>query len=147
PGVHAILFTTHAMFIAGTPDRFRSLEGGAFAEIDKHLSWVRANYPEVEFATATEALLEYLDYYTPELKVVAEPRLCGGDPAAGRYQFPVRLPGQGIRVDPGHPATVRIAAPAAFDPEEVQEIRVWQDGAIVASASDFDPRHLPAITL
>src|SRR5262249_2022033 len=53
PGVHAILFTTHAMFIAGTPDRFRSLEGGAFAEIDKHLSWVRANYPEVEFATAT----------------------------------------------------------------------------------------------
>jgi len=147
PGVHAILFTTHAMFIAGAPDRFRSLEGGTFAEIDKHLAWVRANYPEVEFATATEALLEYLDYYTPELKAVAEPRLCGGDPATGRYQFPVRLLGQGIRVDPAHPASVHIAAPAAFDPEELLELRVLQDGAIVGARTEFDARSLPAVTV
>jgi hypothetical protein len=146
-GVRAILFTTHAMFIAGAPDRFRSLEGGAFAEIDKHLAWVRANYPEVEFATATEALVEYLDYYTPELKAVVEPRLCGGDPAADRYQFPVRLLGQGIRVDPAHPATVNIAAPAAFDPGELLELRVSQDGAIIGATMEFNPRQLPAVTV
>ena len=147
PGVHAILFTTHAMFIAGTPDRFRSLEGGTFAEIDKHLAWVRANYPEVEFATATEALLEYLDYYTPELKAVVEPRLCGGDPTKGLYQFPVRLLGQGIRVDPAHPTTMNIPAPAAFDPGEMLEMRVYQDGAVIAAATEFDPRRLPVLTV
>ncbi len=147
PGVHAILFATHAMFLAGAPDRFRSLEGAAFAELEQHLAWVREQYPQLEFATASEVLLEYLDYYTPELTAAVEPRLCGGDPAAGRYVFPIRLLGKGIRVDAAHPATVSIAAPAAFDPEEVLELRIWQDGAILGAAANFDPRQQAAVTI
>jgi len=147
PGVHTILFTTHAMFLAGAPDRFRSLDGGTFDELDKHLAWVREQYPELEFATATEALIEYLDYFTPELSAVVEPRLCGGDPAEGRYEFPVRLLGKGIRVDPAHPAAVSIAAPAAFNPEELLEMRVRQDGAVIGAAVEFDRLKLPAVTV
>jgi len=147
PGVHGILFTTHAMFFAGHPDPFRSLEGGAFEQLDRHLAWVRENHPDVEFSTATEALLEYLDYYTPLLEASTIPQLCGGDPARGQYEFPVRLLGRGIRVDEQHPATVRIAAPACFSPADLRELRVTQEGCEIARAVDFDPRHQPAVTV
>ena len=152
PGVHGILFTTHAMFFAGHPDPFRSLEGGAFEQLDRHLAWVRESHPDVEFATATEALLEYLDYYTPALEASVVPRLSGGDPSRGRYEFPVRLLGRGIRVDEQHPATVRIAAPACFSPAELLELRVAQHGCEIAGRElarslDFDPRRQPAVTV
>jgi len=42
---------------------------------------------------------------------------------------------------------VRIAAPAAFDPAELLEMRVWQEGAIAGSMVDFDPRRLPVVTV
>jgi hypothetical protein len=145
PGVHALVCMTHAMFCAGAPDPFRSLEGGAFEQIDRHLAWVREHYPRVEFATATEALLEYLDYYTPVLDTYTDARLTGGDPAAGRYEFAVRLLGRGIRVDEPRPATVWIAAPPCFSPEELAEMRVVQAGRVIAQERDFDARRQPAV--
>jgi hypothetical protein len=145
PGIHALLCMTHAMFCAGEPDPFRSLEGGAFEQLDRHLAWVREKYPRAEFATATEALLEYLDYYTPALDTYTEPRLTGGDPASGRYEFAVRLLGRGIRVDEALPAPVRIAAPPCFSPSELLEMRVMQAGCAIASAWDFDARRQPVV--
>ena len=146
PGVHAVLCMTHAMFCAGAPDPFRSLEGGAFGELDRHLAWVTQNYPHVEFATATEALLEYLDYYTPALDNYTQPLVIGGNPAEGRYEFAIRLLGRGIRVDGGHPATLRIAAPPCFSPEDLQELRVTQEGRTIAAERIFDARYQPAVT-
>jgi hypothetical protein len=135
------------MFLGGAPDRFRSLDGGAFTELDAHLAWVRENYPEVEFATATEALVEYLDYYTPALEAYTEPWLVGGDPSAGRYEFAVRLLGQGIRVDEAHPAQVRVAAPPCFSPGDLLAMRVQQGGRTLAEESVFDQRVQPAVTV
>ena len=145
PGIHALVSMTHAMFCAGEPDAFRSLEGGAFEQLDRHLAWVRENYPRVEFATATEALLEYLDYYAPALDTYTDARLTGGDPASGRYEFAVRLLGRGIRVDEGRPASVRIAAPPCFSPSELLEMRVTQAGREIAAKVDFDARHQPVV--
>jgi hypothetical protein len=147
PGVHGILFTTHAMFFGGQPDPFRSLEGGAFEQFERHLAWVRENHPDVEFATATEALLEYLDYYTPSLEAYTEALLCGGDPRGGRYEFPVRLLGRGIRVDEERPAIVRIAAPPCFSPDELLEMRILQDGREIAAEREFDARRQPAMVV
>lgn len=147
PGVHALLSMTHAMFCAGTPDPFRSLEGGAFDQLDRHLAWVREHYPQVEFATATEALLEYLDYYTPALDTYTEAPLIGGNPAEGYYEFHVRLLGTGIRVDEQHPATVRIAAPPCFSPADLATLRVWQDWKTIAQEEAFDERCQPAVTV
>lgn len=137
PGVHAVLFTTHAMFLRGEPDPFRSLEGGAFEQLDQHLDWVRANYPEAEFATASEAVLEYLDYYTPRLDAHVEPLLVDGDLNAGVCVFPIRLLGRGIRVSAAHPATLRIAAPACFSPQAIGELRVRAGERVLATASGF----------
>jgi hypothetical protein len=145
PGIHALLFMTHAMFCGGEPDPFRSLEGGSFEQLDRHLAWVREHYPQVEFATATEALLEYLDYYTPVLDTYTEPLLTGGDPSSGRYEFAVRLLGRGIRVDDGHSATVQIAAPVCFSPSELLEMRVKQDGREIAAESAFDAGFQPVV--
>ncbi len=143
PGVHALLFTTHAMFMRGTPDPFRSLEGGAFDVLDQHLAWVKEHYPEVRFGTASEVALEYLDYYTPELRAHVDPLLTGGDPDNGRLQFPVRLLGRGIPVSPSEPATITVTAPAAFAPRHIQQMRLLRNGVTLAEATGFDPRRQP----
>lgn len=147
PGVHALLFTTHAMFMRGTPDPFRSLTGGAFDVLDAHLAWVKQHYPTVRFGTASEVALEYLDYYTPELRAHVEPLLTGGDPGNGRLQFPMRLLGKGIRVSPAQPATLTVAAPAAFAPGHIETMRVLQSGVTLGEASGFDRRRQPSLNI
>ncbi len=148
PGVHVLMTMTHAMFLRGEPDAFRSLEGGSFAVLDEHLAWVRRNYPRVEFATATEALVEYLDYYTPALEAYVEPGLCGGDPSSGRYVYAVRLLGRGIRVDARYPATVRVLAPQLFDSAEIARMRVTAAcGEVLAEGTDFSADSRPSLTV
>ena len=105
---------THAMFCAGAPDPFRSLEGGAFDQLDQHLAWVREHYPQVEFATATEALLEYLDYYTPTLDTYTSAPLIGWRSGTGHYEFACGCWVPGFAWMKHRPATVRIAAPPCF---------------------------------
>ena len=121
-GVHALSLMTHAMFMRGFPDPFTSLEGGSFEVLDRHLAWVRDHYPQIEFATATEAVTEFLDYYTPTLTAMVDARLIGGEPEVGRFVFSVRLLGKGIRVDAEHPAEIRLMAPALFTPDKVREV-------------------------
>ena len=147
PGVHATVFTCHAMFFGGEPDRFRSLDGGPFLQLDRHLDWVRANYPDVEFATAGDAVLEFLDYYTPTLEAHAMPHVCGGDPEAGRYEFAVRLLGRGIRVDQDYPRNIRIAAPACFSPADLAELRIRQGDTVIASSRTFIAGVQPSLTV
>ena len=146
PGVHATVFTCHAMFFNGQPHRFRSLNGGAFLQLDRHLDWVRANYPDVEFATAGDAVLEFLDYYTPTLEAHTMAHVCDGDPQAGRYEFAVRLLGRGIRVDEDYPGNVRITAPPCFSPAELAELRIRQGDTIIASSQSFLAGVQPSLT-
>lgn len=140
PGVRVVMSMTHAMFMRGEPDPFRSLEGGSFANLDRFLAWVRERYPEVQFATATRALVEYLDYYTPELEALVEPVACLADPAAGRYELPIRLLGRGIHVGPEAPARVRVVVPALVDPTEIEWARVCDGDSVLAEleSTGFD---------
>ena len=147
PGVHLISVMTHAMFMRGEPDSFRSLEGGSFSGLDRHLAWVRAEYPCVRFATASEALEEYIDYYSPRLVASAAPVLCGGDPEKGTFEYPVRLLGTGIRVDAEHPAELTIRAPALFEERDIERLRILVDREPVAEEASFDGVHHPAITV
>ena len=137
-GVHALSLMTHAMFMRGVPDAFTSLTGGSFAVLEQHLAWVRDHYPRSEFATATEAVTEFLDYYSPNLIAIVDPRLIGGDPAQGRFLFSVRLLGKGIHVDAEHPAQVRFIAPALFQPSVVREVTVRQGSTVLGRASGHE---------
>jgi len=144
-GVRVLMVMTHAMFMRGLPDPFRSLDGGSFSALDEHLGWVRASYPAVEFATATEALIEYLDYYSPRTRAYVEPAVCDADSAAGRYVYAVRVLGRGIRIDAVRPTTVRVIAPPLFDAHQVERLRLFDGDAVLAELGDFDARVLPSI--
>lgn len=146
-GIHVLASMAHAMFMRGEPDAFRSLEGGSFAGLDRHLAWVRENYPEVEFATATEALVEYLDYYAPALQAYVAPVLCGGNPEAGFYEFSVRLLGRGIRVDELYPAEIQIRVPPLFRAPELESLRVTSGGDVLAEETAFDAGRQPSVTV
>ncbi len=147
PGVRLITVMTHAMFMRGSPDPFRSLAGGSFAGLDRHLEWVRSQHPEVRFATASEALEEYIDYYTPRLVARVTPVLCGGDPERGVFEYPVRLLGGEIRVDERHPAEICIQAPPLFEQSAVERLRVIAAGEILAAETGFDGLRQPAVSI
>ena len=146
-GVRIVAVMTHAMFMHGEPDAFRSLDGDSFSGLDQHLQWVRSEHPEVEFATASEAMVEFLDYYTPQLEAYVAPVLCGGNPQAGVYEYGVRLLGAGIRVDERHPARLHILPPPLFQACEVERLRVVAGGELLAEVSDFDPVSRPAVSV
>jgi hypothetical protein len=143
-GVRAIVTMTHAMFMKGEPDPFRSTAGGDFDKLDLHLAHVRRNHPGVAFATASEAVLEFLDYYTPALRaVVTRPRFGSAD---GRsFVYPIRLLGRGIPVSAARPMRVTVMAPAAFDPADVAALAVRLDGAIVATGTRATATQLPRV--
>ena len=145
PGVHTLMVMTHAMFMRGAPDPFRSLDGGSFAELDAHLAWVRAQYPGVRFATFTEALLESLDYGSPTLETWTEPAVSGGEPGAGIFECPVRLLGRGIRVASEYPAEIAVRAPALFDGSDIETLTLLMDGHVLVEATGFSNAELPSV--
>jgi acyl-CoA thioesterase FadM len=145
PGVRVVMSMTHAMFLRGEPDPFRSLEGGSFTVLDRFLGWVRERYPDVRFATATEALVEYVDYYSPDLDALVEPVACAASPAEGRYEFPVRLLGRGIHVGPEAPARVRVVLPSLIDPAELEWARLYDGERVLAEIRDPGPDRQPGL--
>lgn len=145
PGVRVLMSMTHAMFMRGEPDPFRSLDGGSFAVLERFLGWVRERHPEVKFVTATEALVEYLDYYTPELEAVLGPAPSAAFPGEGRYEFPIRLLGRGIHVGPEAPARVRVDLPAFVDPTHLEWATVCDGETVLAETRDAGVERQPGL--
>lgn len=133
PGVRAIVAMTHAMFMKGAPDPYRDTTGGDFEKLDKHLEYVRTRYPRVQFATASQAVLEFIDYYTPALRaVVTRPILQSNDGSLSIYS--IRILGQGIPVSRSRPMLVTVQAPPSIEPAEIKSLRILENGEPIASA-------------
>ena len=130
PGVHGIVAMTHAMFMRGEPDPYRDTRGGDFDKIDSHLEYVRLQYPGVKFVTASEAVLEFLDYYSPEPRAVAmKPRHGSLD---GRvWIFPIRILGEGIPISPSQPKELSVQVPTVFNADDIRQIRVLEWGKAI----------------
>lgn len=110
PGVHAVVGFTHAMFIMGQGD-WRSLEGGQFQALDDHLSYVKSQYADkglLAFATASELVEAYLDYYTPQLLAVYGQRITD---QFGIAEYQLRILGKDIPIDSYHSHTVNVKYP------------------------------------
>jgi hypothetical protein len=132
-GVHAIVTMTHAMFMRGQPDPYRDTTGGDFEKLDQHLNYIRMRYPQVRFVTASEAALEFLDYYLPELKAVAtQPRIHALDGSMVIYT--IRILGKGIPLSAAKPRKVTVQIPAFIDPEEILSLTVLENGEVIATA-------------
>jgi hypothetical protein len=118
----------------GAPDAFRDTAGGDFDVLDAHLAYVRRQHPDVVFATASEAVLEFLDYYSPAPRaVVTRPRFRSRDGRTTLY--PIRILGRGIPLSPFRPLPVTVAAPPAFDAQEIERLIVLENGREVASVA------------
>ena len=101
PGIHAIVGFTHAMFVMGEGD-WRSLQGGQFAQIERHLAFVEEHFVKagrLQFATSSELAKAYWDYYTPVLTAVYGPERREG---RGTFVYPIQLLGAQIPVDAAH---------------------------------------------
>ncbi|HET9792968.1 MAG TPA: hypothetical protein VFS34_00800, partial [Thermoanaerobaculia bacterium] len=131
PGVRAIVAMTHAMFVRGEPDPGRSLSGGDFESIDSHLAYVRTRYPRVRFATASEAVLEFIDYYAPAPLAALGAFVAESENPPGLL-YSVRILGRGIPISASHPARVSVAAPSALRTEEIDYLEVRDRGRPIA---------------
>ncbi len=110
PGIHLIDGFTHAMFMLGNGD-WRSLEGGQFQALDEHLAYLAQTYAEkglLRFATASELVRAYIDYYTPNLQAVYGARLSD---SFGVSEYAVQLLGKTLPSDAAHRHTVTLKYP------------------------------------
>ena len=110
PGVHGIIGFTHAMFIMGQGD-WRSTEGGQFQVLDEHLGYVKQQYVDkglLHFATASQLVEKYLDYYTPQLLAIYGKRLSAGQWVT---EYGINILGSDIVVDADHSHKVAVKYP------------------------------------
>src|SRR5262249_6723170 len=78
--------------------------------------------------------LTFLDYYAPNVRVVVtEPSYQSLD--GTRVLYPIRVLGRGIPISPDRPHQVELAAPPAFDADEIVELRVLDGGTVVATSA------------
>jgi hypothetical protein len=130
-GVRAIVAMTHAMFMKGEPDPYRNTAGGDFENLDRHLEYVKKHYSNIRFATASEVVLEFLDYYSPTLRaVVTRPRLQSIDGEVLIY--PIHILGRGIPVSESRPIRVTVQAPSIFNPGEVKRLTILENHRPIA---------------
>ena len=110
PGVHAIIGFTHAMFIMGQGD-WRSLEGGQFDQLRDHLSYVKVKYADeniLHFATASQLVAEYLDYFSPKPVAVYGEKIASG---IGEAEFVIKLLGKDIPISNNYPHLIKVKIP------------------------------------
>ena len=110
PGVHAIVGFTHAMFVMGDGD-WKSTTGGAFAKIANHLEYVKDKYVRadiIEFATASQLVKNYLDYYTPQPVAITGTQLRSD---AGCAEYRIAVLGKDIVANSQYPHLLTVQYP------------------------------------
>ncbi|MEN6567332.1 MAG: hypothetical protein ABFC57_13635 [Veillonellales bacterium] len=130
PGVHAIIGFTHAMFVMGQGD-WRSTEGGQFQAIDDHLAYLEqyAAAGRLTFATASQLVRAYLDYYTPQPVAVYGKLL---DKGWGWDEYEVDILGRDIPRDAVHPHRVAVKYPLYLR-DSAYRIAVLKNGQVIYS--------------
>lgn len=138
PGVHFITGFGHAKNIMGGDGTWSSLEGGQFDVIDQHLAYVFEKYvniekPLIRFATATEAVLEYYDYYSERPVAV---RSDEERQVADRvFEYPIRVLG---RFGPEF-AEAEVQPPIWWDARsDIKKVEILEGGEVIAVHDRFE---------
>lgn len=131
PGVHAIIGFTHAMFVMGD-DGWKSTSGGQFAELDRHLQYLKTQYADrglLTFGTAGELVRDYLDYYAPKPVVLYGATI---NDSWGVARYALQILGRDIPIDAAHPHIVRVKYPL-YQRDGAFRIRVLKNGQPIYS--------------
>lgn len=135
PGVHGIIGFTHAIFMQGDGD-WRSLDGGQFAALDEHLAFLRQQYVDkgqLSFATASEMVAAYLDYYTPEPVAIYGK---SNRSAYGRSEYDITILGQDIPIDAAHPHQVKVKYPLNLR-DETYYVTIQKNGQEICAVKNL----------
>ena len=131
PGIHAIVGFTHAMFMMGAGD-WRDLEGGQFAVLDQHLQYLKQNFVDqqlLQFATGSELVKNYLDYYSPE-PVGLYGKCINSNPIFS--EFAIDILGQDIVIDNNHPHEISLKYPLYLR-NTAYHIEIFKNGSKIYS--------------
>lgn len=145
PGVHAVIGFTHAMFMMGDGD-WRSLEGGQFSQLNDHLRYVKCTYADsglLQFATATQLVTEYLDYYSPVPVAIYGEKLRQG---SGETEYAITILGKDIPVSVRYPHFIKVKLPLYLR-DSALYVQVLKNGVPVYStwATNVEDNDIPFI--
>jgi tetratricopeptide (TPR) repeat protein len=133
PGRHVIMEIEHFGDIPNGNNNGSQLGNGCWRSMDHHLSAVRSRCTALEGMRGTEAVYEWLDYYTPEPVVRLAPPTSKANPDIGAQRsvrFPLCFIGDGIL---GHEKRVyRLSVPLPSVPHEEEiVVRVFEDSKML----------------
>lgn len=126
PGVHAIVGFTHAFFLLGDHG-WKSLDGGDFQRLDRHLEYVYRQYVtdrKLQFATASTLIEAYLEYYTPQ-PVAVYGKLLDQNFLSSCYE--IKVLGKDIPASSDAPVAVSAAYPLSLR-DTAYKIVIMKDG-------------------
>jgi hypothetical protein len=136
PGVHFIVGFGHAKNMMGSGD-WMSTRGGAFEILDQHLAYVTEKYvdidkPIIKYATASDAIKHYYDYYSE--KPIAMREDAETQVSELVFEYPVRILG---KVQGNQSVTVK--PPIWWNAQtEIASVRLYVGDKVLAEFTQFD---------
>ena len=134
-GIHAIVGFTHAMFVMGDGD-WTSTSGGAFQKISHHLEYVKAQYVasnRLEFATASQLVKEYLDYYSPQPVAITGALLQNN---AGCAEYKVTVLGKDIVANSEYQHLLKLKIPLWLN-ASAYAAAIYKNGKIISYSAQL----------
>jgi hypothetical protein len=136
PGRHLIMEIEHFGDIRDGRETGARLWNDAWRSMEKHFADVRRQCPELEGIGGAEAILSWLDYYSPELFVRLAAPAFRVDTVTRRWlsaRFPMRFLGEGILTADERLHELTLALPRLGN-ERPLIARVLRDGKVVCEA-------------
>ena len=109
PGVQILMEQFHLNAVNYQNEWGRTQRGyGDWALMESHFASVARDCPRIKFATISDTVLAYYDYYTPDLIAIASEESVID---SLHYSYNLSFYGRDIRVDSAHPHLVRSKPP------------------------------------
>jgi len=125
-GVHVLMEMYHINRINFGDTKWNSLDSnyGDWMRIRRHLANVASYAIKAKFATVSEAIIEYLDYYTPDIVAL---RVNEQKEDETRYVYDIKMVGNDIPIDETYIHYVSIKPPSYFA-DSIKTITLLHNG-------------------
>ena len=112
-GVHLLMEMFHINRVNYGDARWDSLDSnyGDWLRMRRHFENVSRYATRAQFATVSQAIIDYLDYYTPDIVAL---RVNEQKEDETTYIYDIKMIGSDIQIDPMHPHYVSIKPPSYF---------------------------------
>lgn len=106
------------------------------ARFERLLSRLRDQHPNLHCTTLGEALLAWLDRFTPAPLAFVDPRFGAQEAEGGRCSLPITVLGRGIAVADEAPRTISVRLPAFVDPSPLDTVEILDGDTLLARENE-----------